>query len=94
MVQYIIVYSNYSVKGVIEEIQNDNNDIWHISSNTVELCTSMSNYELKERYNLHHCRVIITLKDLVKLEDVEEYGLLRLVYIIDFMKRCIVITLI
>jgi len=73
---FIFMPSNFYVHEAIEELQNDNIDIWHISSNTVELCTSISDVELNKHYNLHHCRVIETLKDLVKLE---EYSLLRFV---------------
>ena len=72
--------SNYSIQETTEELQNDNIDIWHISSNAIELCTTLSNDELKKHYNLH-CHVNKRLKDLLKLEDVEDYSLTRFVNI-------------
>ena len=68
-----VVCSNYSIQETTKELHNDNIDIWHIGSNIIELCTTISNDELMERYNLH-CRVNKRLKDLLKLED---YSLTR-----------------
>ena len=77
--EHLFVCSNYSVQETIQELQNDKIDVWHISSNTVELCTSLSNYQLKKHYNLH-CRVIRKLNDLLKLENMKENNLLRFVF--------------
>ena len=66
------ICSHYSIQEVIEELQNDNIDIWHVSSNIIELCTTISNDELKKHYSLH-CHVIKRLKDVLKLEDAEDY---------------------
>ena len=70
--------SNYSNQEIAERLRDHNIDTWHISSNTVELYTTKSNDELKERYNLH-CNAIIKLKDLLNLEDVKDYSLIRFV---------------
>ena len=53
-------------------------DIWHISANTVELCTSMSNHELKKNYNLQ-CHEIARLNDLLQLENAKKDTLLKFV---------------
>lgn len=53
-------------------------DIWHISANTVELCTSMSNHELNKYYNLQ-CDEITRLNDLLQMENIKKYTLLKFV---------------
>ena len=70
--------SNFSAQRVIEELQKDNIDIWHISSSMVELCTAMSDHELTRRYKLH-CHTSQKLKDLLKLENMKEDSSLRFV---------------
>lgn len=67
---------NYSVQEAITELQKDKMDIWHISANTVELCTSMSNHELKKNYNLQ-CHEIARLNDLLQLENTKKDTLLN-----------------